>query len=112
MLLPCHVAHLLITLFGASPPSRKEFLAFWLELPSGLWKLYLGVVLLQIIYLSFDLIKSSNRTQTSRSLKPNFFQEPALPPRRQKRRILILVRFLNLNFLLLLLLPLISSLFD
>ena len=112
MLLPCHLSHFLIALFGALPRSRGEFFAPWLELPPWVWRLYLGVVLLQIVYLSFDLIKSNNKTQTSQSLKPNFFKEPELPSRKQRRWILIFVRFLNLNFLLLLLLPLVSLLFD
>lgn len=112
MFLPCHLSHFLIAAFGALPRSRGEFFTPWLELPPGIWRLYLSVVLLQIVYLSFDLIKSSNKTQTSQSKKPNFFKEPELPSRKQKRWILILVKFLNLNFLLLLFLPLVWLLFD
>ncbi len=97
--------------FGALPTARKFFTP-WLEAPPEVWKLFLGVVLLQIVYLLFDLIRSNNKTQTSLSKKPNFFKEPELPSRKQRRWILILVRFLNLNFLLLLLLPLVSLLFD
>ena len=112
MFLPCHLSHFLIALFGALPRSRREFFTPWLELPPGIWRLYLGVVLLQIVYLSFDLIKSNHKTQTSQLKKSNFFKEPELPSRKQKRWILILVKFLNLNFLLLLFLPLVWLLFD
>lgn len=111
MLVTSHLSLLSITLFSALPVSRGKVFTPWLELPPEVWKLYLGIVFLQIIYLLFNLVKSDNKTQTSQSLKPNFFQEPQLPSRKQKRWILILVRFLNLNFFLLLLLPLISSLF-
>ncbi len=97
--------------FGALPTARNFFTP-WLEAPPEVWKLFLTLVLLQIIYLSFDLILSGKKTKTSRQFQSKFFQEPELPERGQRQNILIFVRFLNLTFLLLLLIPLISLLFD
>lgn len=112
MLVASQLSLLLITLLSALPQSRRKIFTPWIEAPPEVWKLFLGVVLLQIIYLSLDLILSRNKTKTSSYLKPNFFKEPALPLRRQKLWILKLVRFFNLTFLLLLLIPLVSLLFD
>ncbi len=98
--------------FSAFPPSSRTFFTPWFDAPPGAWKLFFSLVFAQLIYFSWHCLRSRHPVKTPHHFQPNFFQEPVLPPRRQTIWISPLIRFLNLTFLLFLLIPFFSLFFD